>query len=102
MATSPFNDHNTRWSVVPNATLHWKIWDDQCVVYNDASGQTHLLDPIPALVIRQIHEGCHNSEALFDEVAKVLDVDLTSHVRMTFEQTLRRLDAAGLIEPTLP
>ena len=84
--------------IVPDATLHWKIWDDQCLVFNSASGQTHLLDPIPALLVRQIDEGCGDSEELFLRTAKVLDLDLTSHVRTTLQQILQQLDALGLIE----
>jgi PqqD family protein of HPr-rel-A system len=86
------------WRIGCNATLHWKIWDDQCLVFNSASGQTHLLDPIAALLVRQVYDHCSNSEQLFQETARLLDVNLTSDVRATFEGILQQLDALGLIE----
>jgi len=75
------------------------MWDENCVVYNAASGQTHLLDPVPALIIRKIEEGCSSSEDLFRQIANALDVDLNIEVRNTLEQTLLQLDKLGLIEP---
>src|SRR5215831_2802435 len=86
------------WSIVSNCTLHWKMWEDECVVFNSGSGQTHVLDPIAAILIREINEGRIGSEALMCRVAKLLDVDLTTDVRTTFQATLWYLDELSLIE----
>ena len=86
------------WSIVAGATLHWKVWDDDCIVFNTASGQTHLLDPIPALLVRQIEAGCGNSEELFSQTARLLDTDLTAELQSSLEDMLRQLDQLGLIE----
>jgi len=88
------------WSIVPNATLHLKIWDDECVVFNSGSGQTHVVDPIATLLIRRIKEGPIDSQALLSHVAKLLDVELTSEVRNALEARLQYLDELSLIEPS--
>jgi PqqD family protein of HPr-rel-A system len=88
------------WRIVPNATLHWQTWDDDCIVFNSASGQTHLLDPLPALLLRQVDEGCSDRELLLNGTAKLLDVELTAEIRGLLDQALKQLDDAGLIEPT--
>ena len=88
----------SNWSIAGGAALRWKVWDDDCVVYNTASGQTHLLDPIPALVLRQIEAGCGNSEELFSQVASLLGLKLTAETRSSLEQILRELEEFGLLE----
>jgi PqqD family protein of HPr-rel-A system len=86
------------WSIVAGATLHWKVWDDDCVVFNTASGETHLLDPIPALLLRQIDAGCGNSEELFSRTATLLERNMTAELRSSLEAMLQQLDDLGLIE----
>ena len=99
--TAPQSPRISNWSIVSGATLQWKIWDDQCVVFNTATGQTHLLDPIPALIVRQIDGGRFDSEALFLRTAEVLGFDLTAERRRAFDEVLRQLDDLGLIEPII-
>lgn len=86
------------WSVVSGATLRWKMWDEDCVVFNNASGQTHLLDPLAALLVRQIEEGYCPSEQIFGRIATLLDINVTPEVRATLSQMLRQLEELGLIE----
>ncbi len=87
--------------VTPDA-LHWKIWDDDCIVFNATTGQTHLLDPVLALLIRQIDAGCSNTEDLLKGTAKLLGVDLTDEFRGSLENMLRQLTDFNLIEPNSP
>jgi PqqD family protein of HPr-rel-A system len=86
------------WRIVPNATLYWQTWDDDCIVFNSASGQTHLLDPVPTLLLRQIDEGCSDREILLNGTAKLLDIEVTAEVRGLLDQALKQLNDAGLIE----
>jgi len=88
------------WRIVPNATLYWQTWDDDCIVFNSASGQTHLLDPLPALLLRQVDEGCSDRESLLTGTAKLLNIELTAELLGLLDQALKQLDDAGLIEPT--
>jgi hypothetical protein len=53
-----------------------------------------------ALLVARIEEGCCDSEALFGEIAKLLDLNLTPEVRDTLNQALLQLDQLGLIEPS--
>ena len=86
------------WNLVSNATLYWKTLQDECVVFNSASGQTHLLDPISALFVHQIQQRRQESDELFFETARLLECDLTPEIRTTFEERLWKLEASGLIE----
>ena len=88
----------TIWSIVSGATLHWKVWDDDCVVFNAATGQTHVLDPFLALLVRQIDAGRGRTSEIFPEVTTTLGLDLTDEVRNQLEQMLRQLEDFGLVE----
>jgi PqqD family protein of HPr-rel-A system len=87
------------WRIVPNATIYWQTWDDDCIVFNSVSGQTHLLDPVPALLLRQVDEGCSDRELLLNGTARLLDIELSTETRAWLDQALKQLDDAGLIEP---
>jgi PqqD family protein of HPr-rel-A system len=90
------------WSVVTPEALHWKMWDDECVVFNATTGQTHILDPVLALLIRQIDEGCNNTDELLNRTTKLLGVDLTEEIRETLGQMLHQLAEFSLIESVSP
>jgi len=100
MTAGTTSKEGTCWITVSDATLHWKTWGDECVVYNSGSGQTHVLDPIAVLLIRRINEGAVDSEELFCHISKLLDVPLSADVRTTLEATLWYLDELSLIEPS--
>jgi PqqD family protein of HPr-rel-A system len=86
------------WRIVPDAVLHWRMWDDEYVVFNSASGQTHLLDPVSALLIEQIAHGRDHAGELFMETARLLNLDLTPDLCASFDKMLGELDLLGLIE----
>ncbi len=67
-------------------------------MFNNASGQTHVLDPMAALLLGQIEEGYGDSEKLFGQIARLLDFNLTQELRDTLNPRLQQLDELGLIE----
>lgn len=44
------------WKINGVREFHWHRWDDQYVVYDYYSGDTHLLDPLAADVLRYFDE----------------------------------------------
>jgi PqqD family protein of HPr-rel-A system len=45
-----------KWQVVPADLVYWREWDGENVVYNDRTGNTHLLDRLAGLVLRRLTE----------------------------------------------
>ena len=86
------------WRAVPDVKLHWTQWGDEYVVYNTGSGDTHVLDPVSALLVQQITESSGSTAELCRRVAILLTLEATGEFQESLEQTLRRLDALGLIE----
>ena len=86
------------WSIITPDALYWKMWDDECVVFNATTGQTHVLEPVLALLIRQIEAGSTESEELVSQTAKLLGLELTDDVRDKLNLMLQKLAQYGLIE----
>ena len=42
---------SSAWQISAVRQLHWRYWQDEAVVYNDTSGDTHLLDALSAEVL---------------------------------------------------
>jgi len=49
--------------------LSWRHWDDEVVVYNSLSGQTHLLDGFSAAVLAEIERAPATVDALAGRLA---------------------------------
>ena len=92
---------NTQWRLLQNGDFHWRRWDDIFTLYNSGSGQTHVLDPLAALVIQLIGEGSRNTSELLQQMAAQLDVEASQEFREKLQETLFQLDALGLIEAVI-
>jgi len=76
-----------------------KIWGDEAVIHDTASGETHYLKPL-MLALYQIcrgHPG-HTSNELAATLANRLRVANTSHFHELTEDTLNTLRKTGLLE----
>ena len=50
------------WRLPEGVELLWRSWDDETVVYNVASQQTHLLDAFSAAALREIEAAPKTAE----------------------------------------
>ena len=89
-----------KWQLVEGIHLSWRIWDEEFVVYNHGSGDTHLLDE-PAAVTLHLFETKPDPVNLEDVVFRLTDIfeaesseDLYAHG----QDILFNLQRLGLIE----
>lgn len=68
----------------------WEKWPDECIIYNDLSGQTHLLNAPAAAALERLQREAMNAETL----AQALALESAEIVRL-----LQEFDQLGLIEP---
>lgn len=54
--------------------LHWACWDSDYVVFEEASGQTHLLDAVRALMLDLLVEAPRTGSFLTDFLTQSLQV----------------------------
>lgn len=43
------------WRLVPGQRLQYRCWEGECVLYNDLSGDTHLLDEFALALLEELH-----------------------------------------------
>lgn len=52
------------WRVIPGQALAYRCWDDEAVLYNDLSGDTHLFGPAAICVLEALRPGPAPAAAL--------------------------------------
>lgn len=87
------------WRLNPASSLHWRCWENEWVVFDQGSGQTHLINPVSAAVLTQFGTDQLSLEQLLDKVATDMslanDSELASAVSLAVEQLL----GLDLLEP---
>ena len=87
-----------RWKVNSGFPLHWQSWDDEFVVYNSGSGDTHLLDPVAAEALQNLEQESADLSELVDRVAASLEIEPDSEFSAYLEQLLSDLHKLELIQ----
>jgi PqqD family protein of HPr-rel-A system len=80
------------WRLIPGQTLAYRGWDDEYVVYNDLSGDTHLFGVDAMQLLLHLRAGPADEEAL----ARALEV--LPDERAGLAVMLTELRAMSLIE----
>lgn len=60
------------WRLTPGQALRFRQFDDGLVLYNDLSGDTHLLGDDATHVLSVLQQGPASAEALLDSLADAL------------------------------
>jgi PqqD family protein of HPr-rel-A system len=90
------------WRLPAGACLLWQSWDeDEVIVFNRGSGQTHLLDAFSAAVLRQIEAAPTTKPDLLRYFANGFELDeLLLSDRLN--AVCQRFERLGLAEPDVP
>ena len=87
------------WRLPAGVSLLWQSWDeDEVIVFNSASGQTHLLDAFSAAVLRRIEAAPTTIPDLQRYFATDLALD-ESVLSDRLSAVCERFDQLGLAEP---
>jgi PqqD family protein of HPr-rel-A system len=90
------------WRLPAGASLLWQSWDeDEVIVFNRGSGQTHLLDAFSAVVLRRIEA----APIAMPELQRSLAADLgleESVLSDRLREVCRLFDQLGLAEADQP
>jgi PqqD family protein of HPr-rel-A system len=70
----------TRWQIAENAQLKFRFWDDECVLYHGASGDTHRLPELVGRLLQQLMRVPADMDSLADSInLHKDDVESTLH-----------------------
>ncbi|QOL50966.1 HPr-rel-A system PqqD family peptide chaperone [Massilia litorea] len=86
------------WRLVSGQRLRYRCWDGECVLYNDLSGDTHLLDEFALALLAQLQAA---PQAVVQLAAAFgLDPDADAHDGAAMlHDVLDDLAALHLVEP---
>jgi PqqD family protein of HPr-rel-A system len=88
------------WRLSEGVTLSWRCWGDEAVVFNVASGQTHLLDPFSEWVLRELEGSPGSLGGLVDRLSVEAGLEKSLAIRR-LREVLVEFDKQGLVESNL-
>lgn len=88
------------WRLRNEAALHWHTWDDEeFLVYDETTGDTHLVNRITREALRLLALAPQNAADLSRGVADALQFAPGIEFQPNIERLLVHLDRLGLVEP---
>jgi PqqD family protein of HPr-rel-A system len=89
-----------QWRVISDSALRFRFWDDEFVVYNSLSGDTHLLGLTAAQILLKLQQAPSTAIALTESLAPLLNAKMDDEFVFQIEHILADLDTLALIERT--
>jgi PqqD family protein of HPr-rel-A system len=90
----------TVWGVPFANAFAWRIWDDEFLVYNAASGQTHYLNLLAGEALRSLEAEPGSVGELVSRLADQFEIAQDSPLLQTIDRLIRQFDELGLIAPS--
>ncbi len=85
------------WRVPPENLLAWRVWDDEFLVYNNASGQTHHLNFLAGEALRSLEAEPGSASDLVCRLADQFEIAEDSPPLQMIDRLIREFDELGLI-----
>ena len=89
------------WGLNPACILHWKYWEEDYILFNEASGQTHFLNELGAAILKLFEQAAAplNINEIYERLAASCDLIIDTEMQSYIGSLLVDLDGLGLIEP---
>jgi PqqD family protein of HPr-rel-A system len=88
-----------KWQLMSDQALQLRCWDDEFVVYNNLSGDTHLLGSAAAQILLKLQQAPSDAMTLAESLASSLRVEMMDEaLAPQIAGLLADLNALALIE----
>ena len=91
-----------RWQVTRGRRLFWKVWDDEFVFYDVASGDTHLIDIVSGEALKNLINSPASAGELSAKIESAFELAGDTNLSTHLANLLTKLQELGLIEPAHP
>jgi PqqD family protein of HPr-rel-A system len=88
----------TNYRINPALILHWACWDDEYVIFDECSGQTHQIDPSRAFVLNTLCDGIKSFGALHADLAAIPSLASNTQLPVLLKTILDEFGTHGLVE----
>lgn len=85
------------WQLNQLVSLQWRCWDDEFVVFDVGSGETHQLNPITAATLMMLELSPADMDELISRVSHELMLAPDEQLRIAVNEAVHGLQIAGLI-----
>lgn len=86
----------------PAASLTWVSWDDEYVVFDETSGQTHQMNALRGYVLNSLDKQGILFKSLVADIMSGLGSSLETDLPAVVDSILREFEAHGLVEFSQP
>jgi PqqD family protein of HPr-rel-A system len=90
------------WQVSGPASLAWVDWGEEVAVYHRGSGDTHLLNPLAAELLRALEQRPRSEADLVSLLTELVSPEPESPPDEVVETILGELTRLNIIEPIEP
>lgn len=90
-----------KWRLREGQSLRMLSTDDEAVVYNDHSGDTHLVSAAAGSLLERLRQSDTDTAGLVASWAAEWEVDADEELASAIQHLLAELDGLGLIEAYL-
>lgn len=86
------------WRLIHGQTLRQRRWGDESVLYNDLSGDTHLLGETAICLLQALQASAHDEATLLASLCAQLQIEADDTAARETAALLASLCALSLIE----
>ena len=94
----PTPSRQKSWRVRGDTRLYWRDWHDESIVFDELSGDTHLLDMVSAIGLRHLSQEWHTVESLASSLAENLGEPMDETIQHYTNQLIDILGQKGILE----
>jgi PqqD family protein of HPr-rel-A system len=87
-----------KWVVPEWVRLQWRRWDDEYVVFNTASGHTHVLNGLAAKTLKQLQESPSSTTDVLLRISESTQGEKSSKLIEQLDRLFAEFDEVGLTE----
>ena len=82
------------------AVIRCRFWDDECVIYNQLTGETHLVDGMGAEIFKQLSEKTATRTQLLQTLDSVFEWEIDFDAEGFLDNLIMEYQKLGLVDVT--
>ncbi|MCF6354818.1 MAG: HPr-rel-A system PqqD family peptide chaperone [Candidatus Polarisedimenticolaceae bacterium] len=83
-------------------SLLWEEWETEYAIFNRSSGETHLINELPAQILRFLIEQPDHASGLAEKLANLCETGNNTSWQQQTSDIINNLASLGLIEVKRP
>lgn len=87
-----------KWQAISSQAMHLRSWDDEYIVYNSLSGDTHLLGVAAGHILMQLQRAPSDEATLIESLCQAWQAEPNPELSLQIQDILADLQKFMLIE----